>query len=80
MVLAAAGSNGAANGGGLAGRVRTAKFLGDAVRFEVAVEGFEVPLNVRASAGDGFEVGREVRVLIDPGQALVFSSSDDKVY
>jgi iron(III) transport system ATP-binding protein len=80
MVLAAAGSNGAANGGGLAGRVRTAKFLGDAVRFEVAVEGFEVPLNVRTSAGDGFEVGREVRVLIDPGQALVFSSSDDKVY
>lgn len=85
VVLTAAGSNGVGNGGGfdhggLAGRVRTAKFLGDAVRFEVAVDGFDQPLNVRTAAGNGFREGSEVRVLIDPAQALVFSSSDDKVY
>jgi iron(III) transport system ATP-binding protein len=62
------------------GRVKTAKFLGDAVRCEVSVEGFEAPLNIRTSAGAGFEEGSAVSVLIDPGQALVFPSSDDKVY
>ncbi len=66
--------------GALVGRVKTAKFLGDAVRCEVSVEGFEAPLNIRTSAGAGFEEGSAVSVLIDPGQALVFPSSDDKVY
>ncbi|MDQ8700032.1 ABC transporter ATP-binding protein [Hyphomicrobium sp. LHD-15] len=80
MDLAAAGANGRANGGGLVGRVKTAKFLGDAVRCEVLVEGFEAPLNIRTSAGAGIEEGSEVKVLIDPAQALVFPSSDDKVY
>ena len=74
--LAAAG----AGEGALVGRVKMAKFLGDAVRCEVSVEGFEAPLNIRTSAGAGFEEGSEVRVLIDPTQALVFPSSDDKVY
>jgi iron(III) transport system ATP-binding protein len=82
LVLSAAGSNGAGGGDsiGLAGRVRMAKFLGDAMRFEVAVEGFDAPLNVRTVAGNGFREGSEVRVRIDPGQALVFSPTDDKVY
>jgi iron(III) transport system ATP-binding protein len=82
LVQSAAGSNGAGGGDsiGLAGRVRMAKFLGDAMRFEVAVEGFDAPLNVRAAAGNGFAEGSEVRVRIDPAQALVFSSADDKVY
>jgi iron(III) transport system ATP-binding protein len=79
VTLAAVNGHGDGGSGGLAGRVRMAKFLGDAVRFEVAVEGFEVPLNVRAAAGSGLSAGSEVRVHIEPAQALVFSSSDDKV-
>jgi iron(III) transport system ATP-binding protein len=75
--IAAAGGNGHA-GGGLMGRVLSAKFLGDAVRYEVGIEGFDAPLNVRTVAGETFAKGSEVRVHIDPGEVLVFPSNGDK--
>ena len=69
---------GQADGADLSGRVRSAKFLGDAMRYEVVAEGFEVPLNVRTVAGEALPKGSEVRLRIDPGEALVFPSNGDK--
>jgi len=70
--------NGAKGPRGLRGVVRSAKFLGDAVRYEVAAEGFDRPLNVRAAPGAGQEPGQEVRLVIDPDQVLVFPPKDEK--
>jgi iron(III) transport system ATP-binding protein len=84
VVLSPVAGNGKAagtgnDGVGLKGRVRSAKFLGDAVRFEVSVEGFDTPLYVRASGGRGdLAPGAEVRVEIDPADVLVFSSNGGK--
>ena len=70
--------NGQTDGADLKGRVRSAKFLGDAVRYEVVAEGFEAPLNVRTVAGEALSKGSEVRLRIDPGEALVFPTNGDK--
>jgi len=72
--------NGKDDGAGLKGRLLSAKFLGDAVRYEVAVEGFEAPLNVRIGAGQGQTLakGGEVRLHIDPAEVLIFPSNGDK--
>lgn len=83
IVLSAASGDGAdGNGQGgapvLKGRVRSAKFLGDAVRLEVSVEGFEAPLHVRIAGGGArgdLAPGQEVRVAIDPAEVLVFASN-----
>ena len=77
-VVPAGGNGKAAHGTPLKGRVRNAKFLGDAVRYEVVAEGFDAPLNVRVAAGEAILKGSEVLLEIDPGQALVFPSHDDK--
>ena len=63
-------SNGAK--GGLKGRVLERKFLGDLVRLDVAVEGFEQPLKVRISEKAIVPKGTEVRISIEPGGVLVF--------
>lgn len=76
--LLAANGNGK-DEAGLRGRILSAKFLGDAVRYEVAAEGFDAPLNVRTGAGDPLAKGREVRVRVDLAEALVFPSGDDKI-
>lgn len=76
--LAAAEANGGGEPRGLAGRVRDARFLGDAVRLEVVVEGFEAPLNVRTRVGHDVARGSEVRLHIDPGEVLLFPSSNGK--
>jgi len=60
------------NGGGLAGRVLDMKFLGDVVRLEIGVEGFDKPLKVRVREMDGWARGAEVNVVIDPARVLVF--------
>jgi len=52
---------------GLNGRVLAQKFLGDVTRLDVAVEGFERPLKVRAESTEGLKKGADVRVTIDPG-------------
>lgn len=61
--------------GRLAGRVQHIKFLGDAARIEVAVEGFDEPLHVRADLNHGVSKGAEVSVGIDPAQVLVFPTN-----
>jgi len=68
--------NGAARA--LRGRIRSAKFLGDAVRYEVAVEGFDAPLNARMVSGSALAEGHEVGVHIDPSAALIFPVNGDK--
>lgn len=70
--------NGAQGQPGVRGVIRSAKFLGDAVRYEVAAEGFDRPLNVRTAPGAGQEPGQEVRLVIDPDQVLVFPPKDVK--
>jgi iron(III) transport system ATP-binding protein len=59
-------------GAGLAGRVIGRKFLGDLVRLDVAVEGFEQPLKVRVAEKDMLPKGTEVRLCVEPGGVLVF--------
>ena len=76
LTVCARDRNGAATG--LLGRVRAARFLGDAVRLEVAVEGFEAPLNVRTRVGTDAAEGAEVCLDIDPGEVLVFPSCNGK--
>jgi iron(III) transport system ATP-binding protein len=63
---------------GLAGRVQHIKFLGDAARVEVAVEGFEAPLHVRTDLNHGVAKGTEVRVGIDRAQVLVFPANSEE--
>lgn len=60
------------DGPGLPGRVLDVRFLGDVVRLEVGVEGFEKPLKVRVREMDGWARGAEVKVGIDSARVLVF--------
>ncbi|MFN0217455.1 MAG: ABC transporter ATP-binding protein [Hyphomicrobium sp.] len=68
----------AANGGhrgsagGLAGRVREIKFLGDVTRLDVAIEGFDQPLKVRSAGPTEFARGSEVQVHVEPEGVLAF--------
>lgn len=63
----------AGNGsGGIAGRVLSAKFLGDSARLDVGVTGFEQPLKARVAEKDALPRGTEVRVGVDPASVLVF--------
>lgn len=63
----------AGNGsGGIAGRVLSAKFLGDSARLDVGVTGFEQPLKARVAEKDALPRGTEVRVGVDPAGVLVF--------
>jgi iron(III) transport system ATP-binding protein len=64
---------------GLSGRVLGLKFLGDVTRLDVAVEGFERPLKVRAERLDGLAKGADVCVTIDPAGVLVFPSDTANV-
>jgi iron(III) transport system ATP-binding protein len=57
---------------GIPGRVVSRHFLGETELFDVAVEGLETYLLVKARAGDGFGPGAEVRVRFDPRDVLVF--------
>ena len=60
------------------GRVLAARFLGDAVRYEVAADGFDMPLNVRTGASVRLSEGDDVDLVIDPGDVLIFPSNDVK--
>lgn len=62
---------------GLPGRVLQVKFLGDAARLEVAVQGFDEPLQVRTGENHGFKRGDEVRAVIDPAKTLIFAAGDE---
>ncbi len=65
-------------GDGLAGRVLDVKFLGDAARLEIAAEGFEAPLRVRAPEGHGLGKGAEIRIAIDPAKVLIFPAREEE--
>lgn len=78
LSVRASGAGYDADAPGLLGRVRDARFLGDAVRLDVAVEGLEAPLHVRTQAGAAVAPGAEVRLHIDRGSVLVFPSSNGK--
>ena len=77
--LVSAAGNGKDQGPALKGRIRNVKFLGDALRYEVAVEGFESTLNARTVDGVHLAEGQEVAVGIDPASVLVFPSNGDKI-
>lgn len=66
-------------GNGVRGRVLAARFLGDAMRYEVAAEGFSAPLNVRTGASVKLSKGEEVRLAIDPRELLIFPADDRKI-
>jgi iron(III) transport system ATP-binding protein len=57
---------------GVAGRVISRHFLGETELFDVAVEGLETYLSVKARAGDGLVPGADVRVRFDSRDVLVF--------
>lgn len=58
------------------GVVRSAKFLGESVRYEVAVEGLEHPLLVHCRPAENVGVGGAVRLAIDADNLLVFPPKD----
>ena len=48
------------------------KFLGDAARVELAVEGLEERLKVRVRESEAPAKGAEVRISIDPARVILF--------
>jgi iron(III) transport system ATP-binding protein len=61
-----------AAGAGLPGRLLRARFLGDLMLLEVAVEGFERPLLTLVREGEQPQEGQEVSVSVDAQSVLVF--------
>ena len=62
----------------LPGRVLASRFLGDIVRLDVALDGFERPLKVRLSTGQALPRGADVWVTIDPEAVLAFAAETIK--
>jgi iron(III) transport system ATP-binding protein len=60
---------------GVEGRVLARHFLGEVVLLEIAVAGLETPLRARLRTRDGPLPGEEVRVVVDPAEALVFEAN-----
>ena len=60
-------------GHGLPGRILHTKFLGDFTLLEVGVQGFDMPLRIRANKANAWEIRSEVGIEIDPHKTLVFS-------
>jgi len=57
---------------GTHGRVLNLKFLGDAARLEIALDGLDEPLRARVPEADAPEIGSDVGVMVDPAAVLVF--------
>jgi iron(III) transport system ATP-binding protein len=72
------GVNLSRDGAGHAGRILDVKFLGDVARLEVAIDGFDKPLKVRARDSEGWVRGEDVRAQFDPGSVLVFPEESQK--
>jgi iron(III) transport system ATP-binding protein len=62
----------ASDGPGRRARVIDVKFLGDAARIELAVEGLDQRLKVRLREGEQPAKGAEVRVTVDPARVILF--------
>ena len=67
VVLVAAGEAGS---NGLAGTVRRASFLGDAMEYEVEIAASDVVLRATAPPAPRLRAGEAVRVRIDPAACL----------
>lgn len=65
-----------AAGCGLAGRLISRRFLGEADHALVAVTGLERPLTVRAALPETMLAGHEVGVTVAPEEVLVFPAAD----
>ena len=52
------------------------KFLGDAARVELAVEGLDERLKVRLRENEAPGRGAEVRVTVDPARVILFRPED----
>jgi iron(III) transport system ATP-binding protein len=61
---------------GAAGRVVARRFLGEVDLFDVATEGTDVPLRVRARGGGPGRVGDAVFLALDPRDVLIFDKAD----
>lgn len=61
------------SGHGLPGRILHTKFLGDFTLLEVGVQGFDLPLRIRANKANVWERQKEIGVEIDASKTLVFS-------
>lgn len=62
---------------GLPGRILHSKFLGDITLLEVGVQGFDIPLRIRANKVNAWEKRSEVGIEIDPSKTLVFSGGGE---
>lgn len=58
----------------VAGRVVASRFLGDAARLDLALEGFDRPLRVRLPQDRALPVGSEVCASVDGSAVLVFAA------
>ena len=61
---------------GTPGRIMSRHFLGETDLFDVAVDGWDTYLRVRARAGDGLVPGADVRVSFDARDVLVFPQDE----
>lgn len=62
-------------GDGASGRIIERRFLGEAMVFDVAVNGLDWPLRVRASASSSAALENEISVAIDPAGVLIFAQN-----
>ena len=61
----------------LPGRVISRRFLGEVDLLEIAVQGLDMPIYVRALRGHAHAIeGADVGVDIDPDEVLVFAAPD----
>ncbi|WP_321503813.1 ABC transporter ATP-binding protein [Breoghania sp.] len=64
----------ASAGTGVAGRIVGRCFLGEVDHLDVAVDGLSQPLKARVRAGQGFKVGLDVTVAVEPNDVLLFEA------
>ncbi|MCE2932911.1 MAG: ABC transporter ATP-binding protein [Hyphomicrobiales bacterium] len=60
----------------LPGRVLERRFLGEVELFDVAVQGLDLPLRMRARESVPFQPGADVGIEIDPREVLVFATGE----
>jgi iron(III) transport system ATP-binding protein len=60
---------------GIDGKVIGRRFLGEVAQLDIVLAGLENPVRARVRTSDAPASGEEVRVIIDPGEALVFEAS-----
>ena len=65
------------SGKGKAGRVLSARFLGDTAVLEIGVEGLEEPLFARVREAEAKQQGTDVGVKVNPADILVFPAEPE---